>query len=134
MEMHACEVVSQFALGIILALTPGVEAQPINIVEQLNQSGIEKFKLSSYQDALLSFSSALHIYEQSGDAKGEATALSEIAMCLYALGQTQKALDHLEKALPKWEQAQDRDNLASTLGKEGDIYRLWGFPDQAHLR
>jgi tetratricopeptide (TPR) repeat protein len=61
----------------------------------------------------------------------EATALSEIAMCRVGLGQKQRALDFLEKALPKWRQIGDSDDEASTRGKEGDIYQAWGFPEQA---
>jgi len=132
--MRANVSVSQFTLVVVFlaqASGQGVEPRQKASADRLNQDGIEQYKSALYENALSTFTSALAIYQVSGDTKGEATALSEIAMCLDGLGQKHRALDYLEKAVPKWRHVPDADNEASTLGKEGDIYRSWGFPDQA---
>jgi hypothetical protein len=93
-EMHARHVVSQLGRTVILLLSAAgesVKPQTIQMADQLNQVGIEQYKQSRYVDALSSFNSALGIYAVNGEEKGEATVLSEIAMCFNGLGQRQRA-------------------------------------------
>src|SRR5262249_3033185 len=94
--------------------------QKIDEANKLNQLGIVEYKKAHLDEALSTFERVRSLY--GGDAKGEAVALSEIAMCYAGLGQSHRALDYLEKALPKWHEVADRENEASTLGKEGDVY------------
>src|SRR5579885_2496313 len=104
MEMHAGVVVCRLAVCILLlAFGAMVEPQAVDTAEQLHRRGIENYRQSSYQHALRDFSAALEIDRQAGYKKGEATALTQIAMCLDALGQKHAALDYLEKALPMWQ-------------------------------
>lgn len=125
-------VVFRLALPVVLLTSAqSLESAQTVSAEHLNQVGIDQFKNMHYDDALTTFNEVWRLYEMSGDMKGEATALSAIAMCYSGLGKTQRALDYFERALPNWRQIGDRDDEASTLGKEGDLYRLWGFPDQA---
>jgi tetratricopeptide (TPR) repeat protein len=102
--------------------------------DQLNETGIAQYKSAHLDDALSTFVKALDIYKLRDNSKGVATALTEISMCYEGFGQSQTALDYLEQALLKWRQIGDRDYEASTLGREGDVYRAWGFPDLAIRR
>ena len=96
---------------------------------ELNKIGIASYRAAKYDAALRSFEAAAGLYVQFTDAKGEATALGEIAMCYNVLGQKQRAAEYLKKALPKWQQLGDHEREATTVGEQADVYRTWGFPD-----
>ena len=121
------------ALPVALMLSaPGQRPniQQVEVANQLNQAGIERYKGGQFDDALSTFAKARDIYKASRDSRGEATALSEIAMCYAGLSQSQRAVELLEEAQRKWRQAGDRDNEASTLGRKAmsiasGAFRSW---------
>src|SRR5262245_15107687 len=122
------------ALPVALMLSArgqSFEPERADAAKQLNQVGIERYKGGQFDEALSTFTKTRDLYQEKSDPKGEATALSEIAMCYAALGESQRAVEYLEKAVPEWRQAGDREDEASALGKEGDVYRTWGFPELA---
>ena len=133
MSLQNAHTAVRFTL-ILLLLSPAAGAaaqEAMKTGEQFEDTGIQQYRDSLYADALNSFKAALSVYAAERNQKGQATAQSGIAMCLLNLGEKQRALEYLSKAVPMWRQAGDIENEGSTLGKEGDIYRLWGFPELA---
>src|SRR5262245_13071254 len=113
--MRARHTASRLKLLCVFALVvtcPGTACPQILSAQQLNKVGIEQFRNHQYENALSTFGDTLRLFEAVEDQGGQATALSEMAMCLDGLGQKEKALDYLEKALPKWRQLGDRENEA----------------------
>ena len=83
------------------------------------------------RDALASMESILQQSRASGDRKGEANTLSAMANSHNALHQQQKAVEEFQAAREIWSQLGDKDHEATMTAHIGDVYRLWGFPEQA---
>ena len=48
-----------------------------------------------------------------------------------ALHQQQRAVETFQSALDIWRELGDKNGEGTTLAHIGDVYREWGFPDQA---
>lgn len=84
------------------------------------------------QDAIAALEPLLEQARKAGDRGAEANALAAIANSYRALHQQQKAVEQFQSALIIWRQLANREHEASTLAHIGDVYREWGFPQQAN--
>jgi len=84
------------------------------------------------QDALSSLESLLSQTRKTGDRKAEANVLGAIAISCNALHQQQKAIEQFQAARAIWHQIGDAEHEATTVAHIGDVYRGWGFPEQAN--
>ncbi|WP_017304234.1 tetratricopeptide repeat protein [Spirulina subsalsa] len=65
----------------------------------LFQQGIELYQLSQFRSALQTWQQALSIYQELGDAQGEAYVLDHLSVALQSLGQYQKAIERYQESL-----------------------------------
>lgn len=84
------------------------------------------------QDALSSLQTILDQSRKAGDRKAEANTLGAIANSYNALRQQQKAIEQFQSARTIWKGLGDREHEATTVAHIGDVYRGWGFPEQAN--
>lgn len=89
-------------------------------------------KTAPLQDALSSLESLLAQTRKTGDRKAEANILGAIAISCNALHQQQRAIEQFQAARAIWHQIGDSEHEATTVAHIGDVYRDWGFPDQAN--
>src|SRR5262249_30155675 len=66
-----------------------------------------------------------------GDRRGEAVTLNNIGVVYRSLGETQKALENFNKALPISQEVGDRYGKATALTNIGTVYRLLGETQKA---
>ena len=66
------------------------------------------------------------LYRRASDRKGEAQTLHSIGVVYRSLGETQKALDKYNEALPINREVGDRSGEATTLNDIGVVYRSLG--------
>jgi tetratricopeptide (TPR) repeat protein len=64
--------------------------------------------------------------------KAEASTLSAMANSCNALHQQQKAIEQFQAARDIWRELGDREHEATIVAHIGDVYRDWGFPEQAN--
>lgn len=76
------------------------------------------------QNARQRFEKALQIRQSSGDRRGVADTLTNIARTYEAAGQNQSALDYYTRSLQPWQDAGDQYGLAWTLYNIGRVYYL----------
>ncbi|WP_348261121.1 tetratricopeptide repeat protein [Telmatobacter sp. DSM 110680] len=81
--------------------------------------------------SLKALNDLLEEYRKTGDRPSEAHTLGAIASSYNALHQQQKAVQLFQAELNLWCALDDKKNEATTLAHLGDVYREWGFPDQA---
>ena len=91
-----------------------------------------KSETTRIEPALMAFEEMLKRHRTAGNLEGEAEALAAIASSYRVLKQEQKALDYLQSALALWRDLRSDNEQASTIAQIGDVYREWGFPDQAN--
>jgi len=84
------------------------------------------------QDALSSLQTILEQTRKAGDRKAEASTLSAIANSYNSLRQQQKAIEQFQAARTIWHELGDQEHEATTVAHIGDVYRDWGFPEQAN--
>jgi tetratricopeptide (TPR) repeat protein len=87
---------------------------------------------SRIQDALAALQILLEQSRKAGDRKAEASTLSAMANSCNALHQQQKAIEQFQAARDIWRELGDREHEATIVAHIGDVYRDWGFPDQAN--
>lgn len=83
------------------------------------------------RDALAALQNLLEQSRSNGDRGAEANTLSAMANSYRALHQQQRAIESFQSALAIWRQLANKEHEATTLAHIGDVYRLWGFPEQA---
>ena len=84
------------------------------------------------QSALASLQTLLAQTRATGDRKAEANVLGAIAISYNALHQQQRAVEHYQAARTIWHELGDNEHEATTVAHTGDVYRDWGFPEQAN--
>lgn len=84
------------------------------------------------QEALASLDVLLQHSRAKGDRRSEANTLSVIANSYNSLRKRQKAIEQFQAARDIWHQLGDKDHEATVTAHIGDVYRLWGFPEQAN--
>lgn len=84
------------------------------------------------QDALAELENLLGQARKNRDQGAEANILCAIANSYRALHQQQKAIEQLQAALALWRELDNKQHVATTLAHIGDVYRGWGFPEQAN--
>jgi len=99
-----------------------------------SDSGIpnaSKPRSAQVEDALAVLNDLLRQYRESGDRQAEAGILGAIANSHNVLRQQQRSIEDLQAALVIWRELGNRKGEALTLAHIGDVYRGWGFPEQA---
>lgn len=87
---------------------------------------------SQIEAALAVLLNVLEKYRKTGDRIGEADTLCAIANSYNAIGQQQRAVEQFQLALAIFRQSSRHVvDQARTLSHIGDVYRGWGFPEQA---
>ena len=89
-------------------------------------------RTASIRAALTSLQILLEQTRTNHDSGAEANTLAAIANSYSALHQQQMAVESFQAALLIWRQLGNREHEASTLAHIGDVYREWGFPEQAN--
>lgn len=84
------------------------------------------------QDALDALDKIRRQYQDSGNKQAAANVLGAIANSHNALHQQQRSIEDLKSALTIWRELGNRQGEALTLAHMGDVYRAWGFPEQAN--
>jgi CHAT domain-containing protein/Tfp pilus assembly protein PilF len=113
-----------------LQIGNGVFAQ--NVTEQkaeadrLLQQGIEQAQTSQYQVAIQSWETALKLFREIGDRKGEGRALGNLGSAYNSLGQYQKAIEFSQQSLTIFREIGDRNGEGTALGNLGIAYNSLG--------
>jgi tetratricopeptide (TPR) repeat protein len=84
------------------------------------------------QDVLALLQTLLAQTRKNGDRKAEANILGAIANSYNVLRQQQKAVEQFQATRAIWHELGDREHEATTVAHIGDVYREWGFPEQAN--
>jgi len=91
--------------------------------DALHNLGVSQLALGLPEDALQSFSSALHIQENIDDLSGQGRSLSGIGATYYSTGKQELALEYLGTALSAQQETNDGRGQQSTLKFIGNIKR-----------
>jgi tetratricopeptide (TPR) repeat protein len=117
-----------FAFAVVTTnLMPAQEPEP-----NAPASRISAVSANSLQSVLSSLETLLAQTRRTGDRKAEANLLGAIANSYKALGQQQRAIEQFQAARAIWHEIGDRGHEATTVAHVGDVYREWGFPEQAN--
>ena len=95
-------------------------------VDRLIKQGVQLYQTSRYQESLKAFESALGIYRDVKDLKGEATSLIGLGSVNRTLGQYQKAINFYQQSLTIFKQIDDRNGEAKSLNNLGFAYGKLG--------
>jgi DNA-binding SARP family transcriptional activator/Tfp pilus assembly protein PilF len=85
-------------------------------------------------DATTLHTRALEVATIQGDRLAEANARRQLAVALNRIGDNREVIDHLERALAVYEQAEDRSLHAATLSFLGVVYSKKGELQEAERR
>ena len=120
-------------LSLAVAFITGgqIQAQEPEL-NQPSPAGTAAGSRAPIQDALSSLQMILDQSRKTGDRKAEANTLGAIANSYNALRQQQKAVEQFQSARAIWHQLGDREHEATAVAHIGDVYRGWGFPEQAN--
>lgn len=86
----------------------------------------------SLRDALATLETLLERTRATKDRRAEANLLGAIANSYNALQQQQRAIEQFQAARTIWHEMGDSEHEATTVAHIGDVYRDWGFPEQAN--
>jgi CHAT domain-containing protein/uncharacterized protein HemY len=92
--------------------------------EKLIQAGNQLLKQSQPVEALKQFQQAATLYQQLGDRKGEAMALSRQGTAYFRLEQYPKAAQSFQAVLTLYEQLGDRANIGRMLNDLGSTFHM----------
>lgn len=125
---------SVFAVSLSLYLASAfVTTGPIQgQSEAVAQSIMAAPKKAPIQDALASMEILLAQTRKNGDRRAEANLLGAMAISYNAVNQQQKAVEQFQAARAIWHDLHDAEHEATTVAHTGDVYRTWGFPEQAN--
>ncbi|WP_109488338.1 tetratricopeptide repeat protein [Occallatibacter savannae] len=118
-------------LGSPFVTSIGARAQAAEQVEVV-PARIAVNSRDSLRTALASLEVLLEQTRAKGDRKAEANLLGAIANSYNGLQQQQKAIETFETARVIWHEMGDSEHEATTVAHIGDVYRTWGFPEQAN--
>lgn len=96
----------------------------------LNQAG-EAFRVSQYQVALDLWQSALEIYRDTGNRKGEASSLGNLGLTYGSLGEYQRAIDFQQQSLLIKREIGDRQGEANSIGNLCNAWKSQNRPEVA---
>lgn len=115
--------ISTFSQPAVYAqTTQDREAEAKRLYEQGNQ----QYDKSQYREALLSYQTALEIYQATKNRNGEGNSINKLGNAHNILGQYQKALDFYQQSLAIFKQISDRKGEGNTLNDLGITYRNLG--------
>jgi CHAT domain-containing protein/Tfp pilus assembly protein PilF len=77
---------------------------------------------ASYAEAVENFTSAIDLYRQAGDRRGEAQSLDLLSQCYQQTGEKHKFREFRELALPIWRELKDPKGEALTLNAIGTFH------------
>lgn len=83
------------------------------------------------ESSLKNLNGVLNHDRVTGNRPDEAHVLGAMASCYNALHQQQKAVETYQSELDIWRELGDKEGEGTTRAHIGDVYREWGFPDQA---
>ncbi len=113
----------------LVFVTNLARTQQLQTPAQSNQTATDPARI---QDALAALQNVLEQCRKAGDHGAEANTLSAIGNSYRALRQQQRAIENFQAALALWRQLSSKEHEAATLAHIGDVYREWGFPEQAN--
>lgn len=96
------------------------------IARALGNSGLQKFHLGKYDDALQNYDSAQKIYTEIGDLRGIAIAYNAFGQALLAIGRYSEALRYLEEGLKVAKEIGDVHAQERNLENLGELYLTLG--------
>jgi len=117
-------------LVVILWMTP-VWAADGQAHEAALEAGRKAFERGAFQDAVVSWTSALRGYERAGNRPGQLTTLIQLSQAESALGRYGQAVRNLEAALELADGLGDRSRLATVLAALGNVHIVIGPPETA---
>jgi tetratricopeptide (TPR) repeat protein len=88
--------------------------------------GLSLRNLGRAQEAIEQAEAALALYDELGDAPGQASAHNDLGSCYLMSGRLPEAIDHLQRALSLGESLGDRKGQANALNNLGICYQLMG--------
>lgn len=91
-----------------------------------NIAMIQHYYLQDFQPALGNYLKALHLFEESGDKRGEAIVLHNVAGIYKTQGDTTRALDNYFRSLKIREETNDQQGISDALNNIAVIYREKG--------
>lgn len=129
---------SRFVLGVSLSLCLASAFVTISPIRAQSGSPATTPTLAAgpskapILNALSSLEILLAQTRKTGDRKAEANLLGTMAISYNALNQQQKAIEQLQAARAIWHELHDAEHEATAVAHTGDVYRAWGFPEQAN--
>src|SRR5262245_39596321 len=121
---------SFWLLVVILWVTPAWAADG-QAHEAALEAGMKAFERGAFQDAVVSWTSALRGYERAGNRPGQLTTLIQLSQAESALGRYGQAVRNLEAALELADGLGDRSRLATVLAALGNVHIVIGPPETA---
>lgn len=119
------EVLSVCSQGALLARDRGdlpAEGRFVNL------AGLAHRSLGEWKKARDLFERALDLFEQGGDAQGQALSLNNLGLISEDRGDLQGALDRYRASLELWDQVDDPEEHPNTLLNLGEVYLALGQP------
>jgi CHAT domain-containing protein/Tfp pilus assembly protein PilF len=101
----------------------------------LATAGLKSLQRGDFEQAVLEWKEAAQLYQNEGKLSQQTTALVYLSQAYQALGHYPEAKQNLELAVAVAKKADDRAQLALSLGNLGNLYIATGPPDvaQDHL-
>jgi CHAT domain-containing protein/uncharacterized protein HemY len=94
--------------------------------KRLYELGNQQYDKSQYREALLSYQTALEIYQAIKNRNGEGNSINKLGNAYNSLGQYPKAIDYYQQSLVIFKQISDRKSEGNTLNDLGVTYRNLG--------
>lgn len=115
----------------ILVTTVRLRAQQVgaSIPGSVSQADLQR---EGIRNALAALEALLARYRKDGNRQAEASTLTAMGTSYNALHQSQKAVENFQAAVAIWRQLGSKKYEAATMAHIGDVYRDWGFPEQAN--
>lgn len=90
--------------------------------DQLKEEGLQQFRRGAYEEALVSFETAVSLYAAAENHVGQAEMLNNIGVIQRTRGNLDAAITALQQAEALFAQIGDAERQGMALGNLGDLY------------
>jgi tetratricopeptide (TPR) repeat protein len=119
-------------LLVDLAYADSTPASAASSAEEQMAEGRKAFQQGAFEQAVLHWREAAHLYERAGQPRQQSEALTHLAQAEQALGQYQEVFSNLSLALALAKQSGDQTQTASVLHSFGNAYIATGSGENAY--
>jgi tetratricopeptide (TPR) repeat protein len=116
----------------VMTIAQAGQAAEVNSIGQTKEErkadglldqGFQQFKTNQFDAALQSWQQALSLYRAIKNRQGEGSALGNLGLAYYALGNYAKAIDYLQQWLTIAREIKDLRSIGMALSVLGDVHQ-----------